>query len=144
MPCAECKCWIEGAHRIYKLQSDHGSSVSGWSLSGSVEFSIETTGPLSDAALRRQIARALEVSDYRVVLHGRYMVQIRGEWLRWKVCEALHHRYISNNGITIWSKDGRQWYFICESCRQVMPHLRHYENINHEGGTSTGTSDSDG
>ena len=115
------------------------NEVTATSLSGEVLFVLELHPPDN---LRREVATALGVEVYRVILHFNFteevMVQVRGEWLRWKKCEmSPPPDYLKH--VTYGSVRNAHgvFFFYCESCRREQIHLNGYENINGEGDAST-------
>ena len=146
MPCAACGCWVEGSHRMIMLQP-RLNEVAATSLSGEVLFVLELLPGTEHGYLRREVATALGVEVYRVILHFSFteeiMVQVLGEWLRWRQCEMYPPpEYLKH--VTYGSVRNAHgvFFFYCESCRREQVHLDGYENINCEGNAST-ASESD-
>ena len=125
------------------------NEVAATSLSGEVLFVLELLPSTEQGYLRREVATALGVEVYRVILHSNFteeiMLQVLGEWLRWRQCEmSPPPEYLKH--VTYGSVRNAHgvFFFYCESCRREQIHLDGYENINCEGNASTASeSDAD-
>ena len=113
--------------------------------------------PNTCASVCEAVTSLLEVQRYRVVIHcdpvnaSMAIAQIKGEWLRWNLCEAQpppsYCQRVTWSSLAGWNKpqtfylEPQQFYFICETCQCNNPRWRGYTNINVEGAQSTATSD---
>ena len=82
------------------------------------------------------ISETLAVRDSNIEIMEKFgLVRIRGETLRWWLCEASPPPHFIK---TVWLD---KWYFICEKCRDDDPRLEGYSNINSDGEPSTASED---
>ena len=151
LSCALCCEWVDSLHRSYTLcwDADRGT-VEMTSLGGNlIRESLASFFGNSCASVCEAVTSLLEVQRYRVVIHcdpvnaSMASAQIKGEWLRWRMCEAetppsyCQRVTWSHSAFDTWLC----WYFICEKCQRNNPRWRGYTNINFEGAESTATSD---
>ena len=162
MPCGLCERWIDEEPPIQLYWG--GGVVEGCRLSGDSLFILDTeythNGFAAARVLEDHVAALWCVERYRVHAEGWLprdgdwrpaVLKIRGEWLRWRLCE-----YSCVSGCDTaphlpkcitYAHKGRSWlplpwYFICEACQRERRQEDDgwgYKNINADGGASTGS-----
>ena len=151
MPCAFCCEWVDSRHRSYTLCWDADSGTVEMTSLG-CNFICESSASFfgnTCASVCEAVASLFEVQRYRVVIHcdpvnaSMAIAQIKGEWLRWRLCEAEPPPSYCQRVTWSHSADGAPqcFYFICEKCQRNSPRWRGYTNINFEGAQSTATCD---
>ena len=85
MPCALCAEWIPSESVTYSFHHV-GDEIALYTLGGDHRCTVSTLD-------RNEISNVLGVRDYRITVHENEMViQVCGEWMRWRLCESSHHQ----------------------------------------------------
>ena len=108
MPCAICENWIPSESQVYRAEKNaDGDGRTVYilrSIDGTEKFRVATL----DVAT---VSETLAVRDYKIEIMEKFgLVRIRGETLRWWLCEASPPPHFIKR--VSWNK----WYFICEKC----------------------------